>query len=43
MYPSLKKYYYKDEGDSLPPGFWIGIIMILILFYFVERCKGGTL
>ena len=37
----FKKNYNKIDDQPIPPGFWIGIIMILILLFIVDRCKGG--
>lgn len=27
--------------ESLPPGFWIGLVMVAFLLYFVNGCWGG--
>lgn len=36
-----KERYDKIDNKKVPPGFWIGLIMVLILFELVNRCKGG--
>lgn len=36
-----KQRYDKIGNEPVPPGFWIGLIMVLILLYLVQNCKGG--
>ena len=36
-----KERYDKIGNEPVQPGFWIGLIMILILLYLVQTCKGG--
>lgn len=38
----FKRYCFKDPGGPLPPGFWIGVIIILLLFVWLHGCKGGV-
>jgi len=42
MVPFPKDYIEKDSGKSLPPGFWIGIVLVFILIYLTNQCKGGV-
>lgn len=28
--------YTRDKGEPLPPGFWIGVILVLLLFYLLH-------
>lgn len=37
----FKKHYNKINDEPIPPGFWIGIVMVLILLFVVDQCKGG--
>lgn len=37
--------YFKDPGrplPSVPPGFWIGVIIVIVLFVWLHGCKGGV-
>ena len=42
MVPFPQNFISKDPGNKLPPGFWIGLILILTLMYLVNQCKGGV-
>lgn len=33
----------KDSGKPLPPGFWIGLILVTALICIVNMCKGGVI
>ena len=37
-----KDYVNKDPGKKLPPGFWIGVIMVILLFTWLHGCEGGV-
>jgi hypothetical protein len=32
----------KDSGKPIPPGFWIGVILVFMLIYLTNQCKGGV-
>ena len=32
----------KDPGKSIPPGFWIGLVLVFALIYLTNQCKGGV-
>lgn len=34
--------YFKDPGGPLPPGFWIGVVIVILLFICLHGCKGGV-
>ena len=36
-----KERYDKIGNEPMPPGFWIGLVLVLLLLYFVQTCKGG--
>lgn len=38
----FKPRYFKDPGGPLPPGFWIGVIIAILLFIWLHGCKGGV-
>ena len=38
----FKPRYFKDQGGPLPPGFWIGIMLVAVLFIWLHGCKGGV-
>lgn len=42
MTSEFKPKYFKDPGGPLPPGFWIGAAIIVILFIWLHGCKGGV-
>ena len=42
MTSEFKPKYFKDPGGPLPPGFWIGAVIIVILFIWLHGCKGGV-
>ena len=39
---TFKPKYFKDPGGPLPPGFWIGAFIIILLFLWMHGCKGGV-
>ena len=39
---AFKPKYPKDPGKPLPPGFWIGIVILAILFCWMHGCQGGV-
>ena len=32
----------KDSGNKLPPGFYIGVIIVIFLFAWLHGCEGGV-
>lgn len=43
MVPFPKKdYLKKDSGKPIPPGFWIGVALVLGLFAWLHGCEGGV-
>ena len=38
----FKPKYFKDPGGPLPPGFWIGVIIVVLLFAWLHGCQGGV-
>ena len=42
MDKTFRRMYFKDPGGPLPPGFWIGVIMLAILFCYMHGCSGGV-
>lgn len=39
---TFKNQYFKDPGGPLPPGFWIGVVMMVLLLIWLHGCKGGV-
>lgn len=37
------KSYQKCPNDPVPPGFWIGAIIVLLLFAWLHGCEGGVI
>ena len=33
--------YQKANTERIPPGFWLGLILVAILLWF-QHCKGGV-
>lgn len=42
MSATFKPRYFKDPGGTLPPGFWIGVVIIVLLLIWLRGCKGGV-
>jgi len=43
MVPFPKNYIEKDPGWPLQPWFWVVIVILLIIFYFINKhCEGGV-
>ena len=43
MVPFPQNWVNKDSGKPLPPGFWIGLILVTALICIVNMCKGGVI
>ena len=39
---TFKPKYFKDPGGPLPPGFWISVVIVIIIFAWLHGCKGGV-